>query len=228
MNTVSKGDQFEDRVFKAIKNELVSERLGLLPKSCQIFRKKKYYSKNRKAHIEIDISIEVFLPEATDWSFLWAMECKDYKGALPVNNVEEFHAKIQQIAGDNVKATLILSGALQKSALEYCKSIGIGVVRLLPDNQIQSVLRENTEPYWVEEEKTEAANAIHVFTEPQFVDESRDFDEEKTEEANVIDALTEPEFVDGNRDFYALQNKCFYKDWFSLIEATLSKICANK
>ncbi|MBC6951159.1 peptidase, partial [candidate division KSB1 bacterium] len=95
MSTVAKGNQFEDRVFDAIKHELASERLGLLPKACQIFKKKKYYSKIRKADIEIDISIEVFLPNMSSWSFLWAIECKDYKGALPVNDVEEFHAKCQ-------------------------------------------------------------------------------------------------------------------------------------
>lgn len=222
MNTVAKGSHFEDRVFNAIKRALFSKRLGLLPNSCKIFKKKKYYSKNRKADIELDISIEVFLPNAPNWSFLWAMECKDYKSALPVNDVEEFHAKIQQIAGDNVKATLILSGALQKSALEYCKSLGIGIVRFLPNNQMGLIVCENLTPYsYVDEEKTEKANVIHVLTEPHFVGVSRDFHEEKTEENNAIHALTEPQFVDESCDLYALQNKCFYHDWFSLIKATL-------
>jgi len=206
MNTVSKGSHFEDRVFNAIKDELVSERLGLLPNSCQIFRKKKYYSKNRKADIELDISIEVFLPNAPNWSFLWAIECKDYKGALPVNDVEEFHAKIQQIAGDNVKATLILSGALQKSALEYCKSLGIGVVRLLSDDQINLILADIVEIEYDAE-----------YSSP-YLDER---DEAKLEVDNAISALTEPDFVSQDQNFFAFQKGCYYKDWFSLTKTTL-------
>lgn len=205
MNTVAKGDQFEDRVFNAIKDELVSERLGLLPKSCQIFRKKKYYSKNRKANIELDISIEVFLPNAPNWSFLWAFECKDYKSALPANDVEEFHAKIQQIAGDNVKATLILSGAMQKSALEYCKSLGIGVVRLLSDDHLCLILYDMEEMYDTE-------------YSPRSLYER---DEAKLEVDNDISALTKSEFVSYDQNFFAFQNGCFYKDWFSLIKTTL-------
>lgn len=205
MNTVAKGDQFEDRVFNAIKNELVSERLGLLPKSCQIFRKKKYYSKNRKANIELDISIEVFLSNAPNWSFLWAIECKDYKSALPINDVEEFHAKIQQIAGDNVKATLILSGALQKSALEYCKSFGIGVVRLLSDDQIMWIFADIQSEYDAD------------YSPP-------DLDKRgsaNSEMESLLSALSDPEFVSQDQNFFAFQNGCFYKDWFSLIKTTL-------
>jgi hypothetical protein len=212
MNTVAKGSHFENRVFNAIKRELDSERLGLLPTSCKIFKKKKYYSKNRKADIELDISIEVFLPNASSWSFLWAIECKDYKGALPVNDVEEFHAKIQQIAGDNVKATLILSGALQKSALEYCKSLGIGVVRLLSNNRLLSYVAEQGVEYNTKRSRS------YLYER----------DEAEIDANNPTSALTEPQFMSENQEFFAFQNNCFYKDWFSLIEATLSKICANK
>lgn len=217
MNTVAKGTLFEDRVFNAIKRELVSERLGLLPNSCKIFKKKKYYSKIRKEHIEIDISIEVFLPNATNWSFLWAIECKDYKNALPVNDVEEFHAKIQQVAGDNVKATLILSGALQKGAFEYCKSLGIGVVRLLPDSEIECILREPEVILYSAEQCIEADaddRAIEKETEAS----SQAIE---AEISRTVVALTDPEFESVN-DFFAFQNNCIYNEWFSLIKATLS------
>lgn len=210
MSTVAKGNQFEDRVFDAIKHELASERLGLLPKACQIFKKKKYYSKIRKADIEIDVSIEVFLPNMASWSLLWAIECKDYKGALPVNDVEEFHAKIEQIAGDNVKATLVLSGVLQKSALEYCRSLGIGVVRLLSNDRLVSYVAEEHGVYYKGKYYTKYSSAYPY-----------DLIEAKIKAERVVSALTELKFTSNNQSFFALQNDRIYQDWKSLVDATI-------
>jgi hypothetical protein len=50
---------------------------------------------------------------------LWVFECKDYKKSVPVDDIEEFKSKLQQIAGLNVKGTMVVSGDLQKSAITY-------------------------------------------------------------------------------------------------------------
>jgi len=68
------------------------------------------------------------------------IECKDYSSAIPVDDLEEFHSKIQQIAGNNVKAIFATSAALQKSALNFAKSKKIGVIRYLPDNQVKWII----------------------------------------------------------------------------------------
>lgn len=227
MNTVAKGNQFEDRVFQAIETELLSERLGLLPKACNIFRKKKYYSKSRKANIEIDISIEVFLPDADKWSILWAIECKDYRGSLPVNDVEEFHAKIQQIAGDNVKATLILNGVLQKSAFEYCTSMGIGVARLLPDNQLCAIVRESESHYSPFPRKKIENEAMVALTNAEHSDTNESeklpysYGQEKPEN-EAINALTDLKYTGISESIYAFYDGHFYNDWQSLIETIVS------
>lgn len=150
------------------------------------------------------------MPNATNWSFLWAMECKDYKGSLSVSDIEEFHGKIQQIAGDNVKATLIVSGALQRSAFEYCKSLGIGVVRLLPDDQIYNVL-QSVEMLYDSEDQGNAKEA-EIDSDRQIIE---------TETNKNLEAITEPEFASNWRNFYALQDNRFYDDWFSLLNETL-------
>jgi hypothetical protein len=62
------------------------------------------------------------------------------RGALSVNEVEEFHAKLQQIGEDKTKGTLVISGAMQRSSMAYADSKGIGVIRLLPDDQIRIIL----------------------------------------------------------------------------------------
>ena len=140
MSTTSRGTLFEDRVFSALQNELKSNRLGISPKSAQIFRKKSYYSKDRESSIVTDISIEMVLPKKTKPTLIWIFECKDYAGTIPVNDIEEFDSKLQQIGAHNTKGTIVTSCALQSGAFSVSKSKGIGVIRLLPDDQVMHIL----------------------------------------------------------------------------------------
>lgn len=136
MDTVAKGDNFEDLVFKKVQELLKNHQLGLSPSQAKIFKKKGYLSKNRNSDIIVDIAIEVWPPNANNYSLLWVCECKNYSGLVPVNDVEEFKAKLDQIAGKNVKGVIASRNALQRGALDYARSNGIGVVRILPDDQV--------------------------------------------------------------------------------------------
>jgi hypothetical protein len=140
MNTVKKGNAFEDNVFRDISTELSNDRLHVNGKRSKIYQKKGYFSKDRQSEIVTDISIETFLPDAKEYSLLTIFECKDYNSTVPVNDIEEFHSKVQQIAGDNVKAIFVTTAALQKSAFNVAKSKNMGVIRYLPDNQVHIVL----------------------------------------------------------------------------------------
>jgi hypothetical protein len=140
MNTVKKGNIFEDKVFKDITTELSNDRLHVSGKRSKIYQKKGYFSRDRGSEIITDISIETFLPDASDYSLLTVFECKDYNSKVPVSDIEEFHSKVQQIAGDNIKAIFVTNSALQKSALNVAKSKKIAVIRYLPKNQIKWVL----------------------------------------------------------------------------------------
>lgn len=140
MSTTAKGDAFEQRVYNALAEELRNERLCASPKRAKIFRKKAYYSRDRDADISTDVSIEVFFQERERPTLVWIFECKDYGGSVPVDDIEEFHAKLQQIGEDNTKGTFVTSGALQRSALAFARSKGIGVIRLLPDDQVSHVI----------------------------------------------------------------------------------------
>lgn len=140
MSTKEKGESFEERVYGALAAELRNERLCVAPQHAKIFRKKAYYSRDRQAKITTDVSIEVFLPDRERPTLVWVFECKDYAGSVPVDDIEEFHAKLQQIGEDNTKGTFVTSGALQKGARAYAESKKIGVVRLLPSDQIVVVM----------------------------------------------------------------------------------------
>jgi hypothetical protein len=136
MNTTTKGSAFEQRVYDALAEELKNDRLCASPKRATLYRRKSYHSRDRNAGIITDISLEVFLPERVHPTLVWIFECKDYSGSIPVDDVEEFHSKLQQIGEDNTKGTIVTNGALQRSSLAYAKSKRIGVIRLLPDDKI--------------------------------------------------------------------------------------------
>ena len=196
MSSTAKGNAFEDRVFEAIKYELKNNRLGLSPALALPFKKKGYYSRDRDSEIIIDVSVEVWLPSADKWSILWVCECKDYTGAIPVDDVEEFKAKLDQIAGVNKKGVMAVSGALQQSALKYARSNGIGIVRLLPDSQVHHVLYQMTSTIPYEKPKLNA----------------KEFSQ----------ALTQSAFIGLNRSFYAELNGYIWGDWCAFLKHSLN------
>ncbi|NYB74989.1 restriction endonuclease [Sedimentibacter hydroxybenzoicus DSM 7310] len=135
------GKRFESEVYDAIKSLLDNGQLGLLPNSCKVFKGKGYYSKDRDADIITDVSVEVYVGNSTTPSIIWIWECKDYGKSLPVDDVEEFHSKLSQIGGDRTKGTIITSnGAFQDGALKFAGSKGIGLARLLPEEQVKWVM----------------------------------------------------------------------------------------
>ncbi|WP_137896291.1 restriction endonuclease [Ramlibacter sp. 2FC] len=194
MSSVARGNAFENRVFAALQDEVDAERLGLLPKQCSLFQKKGYFSRDRQSDVIVDISIEVTLPGATEWSMLWVCECKDYSGALPVNDVEEFKAKLDQIAGKNVKGLLAVTGALQSGAEKYARSQGIGVVRIMPPSQVEWLMYFET-----------------------VVSSGR----ESLDPAQFQRALTIPGFTSRNREFFGRADGYIFGGWRALLRTSL-------
>ncbi len=192
MSTLAQGDKFEERVFDALSDELKDDRLGLSPATARLFRKKGYFSRDRKTNIVVDISIEVWPPAAENYSLLWACECKDYGHSVPVDDIEEFKAKLDQIAGKNLKAVFATSNSLQRGALSYARSNGIGVVRILPDNQVNWVLYS-----------------------------SKDRTRYRSKEDDYIFALTREDHVGRNQAFYGVFDGDCMDCWHQLLHENL-------
>lgn len=195
MTSVARGTAFEDKVFVAVQRELQSDRLGISPALSRPFKKKGYYSRDRDAEIIVDVSVEVWLPDADRWSILWVCECKDYASSVPVDDIEEFKAKLDQIAGANKKGVVAVSGALQASALKFARANGIGVVRLLPNAQVQNVLYQ-----------LPIGATKHV---------------ESLNPEEFQRAFVEPDFVGLNRDFYAEQENRALGSWSALLKSSI-------
>lgn len=193
MDTISKGNAFEDTVFEIIKDELENDRLGLSLNHAKIFKKKGYFSKDRCSEIIVDIAIEVWPPNAKNISLLWICECKDYKGTIPVNDIEEFKAKLDQIGGKNIKGVIASPNALQHGALTYAQSNGIGVVRIMPDNQVDWIIQFMTK-----------SNGSEQFN-------SREFNS----------ALLLQDHRGKNRSFYSICDRYLFGDWYSLLTHSL-------
>ena len=164
------------------------------PRPLRLFRRRAYPSKDRDADIITDVSVEVFLPDRERPSLIWVFECKDYAGSVPVDDIEEFHAKIQQIGEDNTKGTLVTSGALQRSALSYAQSKRIGVVRLLPTDQIIVIL----------ELLTTRSGAAEMNS------------------GDIHNALTIPDHRSRN-DFFGLNDGVIFASWYSMLSHELSE-----
>lgn len=143
MNTVEKGDNFEEEVFNLIRNYINSGSFWVNPKFCKFYRKKKYYSTKRQGYIIVDISIECFIDGAKDYSQLIVIECKDYKSKIPVDDIEEFESKLHQIAGVNVKGIFASRTPFQSGAFNVAKNIGMALIRVLPEEKIDWVLQRN-------------------------------------------------------------------------------------
>ena len=196
MNTVAKGDALEDETFKLLKKELEAGRLGISPSSGKIFKKKGYYSRDREKNIVVDISIEVWLPGADNYSMLWVCECKDYGRSVPVDDVEEFKSKLDQIAGKNIKGVIATRNSYQEGAIKYARSQGLGLVRIMPDDQVS----------WFMYNIMSSSTPIRDKLNPR--------------EFNV--ALSNEGYQAKERSFYSEYDGYIFGSWVGLIKRSLS------
>lgn len=140
MNTVEKGDKFENEVFDFIKEHIESGNSYLNPALCSFHKKKGYYSDKRKKNIIFDISIECYRKGSNKYSQLIIIECKDYNSPIPVDDIEEFESKLRQVTGVNIKGMFFSRSAFQSGALQVAQSIKMALIRVLPDNQVEWIL----------------------------------------------------------------------------------------
>lgn len=130
-----KGDALELRIFDLFQAEINADKFWVRKENCKVFRKKGYYSRDRGKEIIFDVSIEIYLPGATEYSSLVLIECKNYGHRVPVDDAEEFFAKVQQVAAANAKAIIASTASFQSGARDFATSKGIGLIRYFsPDD----------------------------------------------------------------------------------------------
>ena len=123
MNTVKKGDKLEQIIYDVFSEDIIKGRFWANKDCCKIFIKKGYYSKDREKDITFDVSIEIYLPGQETYSVLVLIECKNYNHRVPVDDVEEFYAKTQQISGANIKAIVASTNSYQDGTFKFSREV---------------------------------------------------------------------------------------------------------
>lgn len=135
MSSVSKGNTLEDAFYEYLINQQIKGDLVFgahPPQLCQIHKKKKYYSSNRKSSIEFDIVIELY-KDGRDIPYLYIIfECKNHKGSIRDAYVREFSSKLDEMFPHGSKGVIVITSRLQSGAEEFAKSKKIGVLKYNP------------------------------------------------------------------------------------------------
>lgn len=173
MDTTTKGDALEDAIYDLF-DQIIDDDLFFCKKECcRLFRKKGYYSKDRQSKIIFDVSIEVTLPGETDYSFVYLIECKNYSSSVPASDIEEFYAKVQQVAAANSKAVIATNASVQTGGLAFMQSKGIGLLRYFGDTY-KWQLKRSASGWYSKTLTTETQRVQDALLEPTY--ESEYFD----------------------------------------------------
>ena len=141
-----KSDAYEIDASQMVDAELQQGKLGIDPSQAVIKHKPRYYSRDRRKDIEFDVSMEVTRKGETDPFWIWIWECKCYSKNVPVDDVEEFHAKLSQIGADRTKGTIITPVGFSSGALEFARAKGVGLWRWIPKGSIVSLMENQAGP----------------------------------------------------------------------------------
>jgi hypothetical protein len=127
--STTRGSDFEKQVFSYLEEELNAGRLFYIPESSVIYHQKRYHSRDRRSSIVFDIAIEVTFAKMQTPSVFCLVECKDHGRKIQADEVEAFHAKIQQVASAAAKGIIVSRSSFQPAALEYARAKHIGILR---------------------------------------------------------------------------------------------------
>ena len=146
MNTTKKGDDFEEVIYELFLKEIKDNKTIINPNAhIKTFRKKRYYSRYREKDIEFDIAIEVYqdvgLPNMSN---LLLIECKDYKGAVGVDQLGKFLDDIRDISEGEltykIRPIMAISSNLAEGAFNKAKNRGVGLVKLNSERKLTHIL----------------------------------------------------------------------------------------
>lgn len=149
MNTTQKGNNFEDKVHALLPKLIKDSKIPVNHDSCGFFRTKRYYSPDREGDIQFENVVEVYSVQNnkvdTKQPFISIIfECKNYNSRVGVDEVEEFSSKLQQIKGFRTKGYMVTTHGFQKGAQSLARNLGIGLIRVMPEDQVQFIMYHMT------------------------------------------------------------------------------------
>lgn len=140
MSSVEKGDKFENRTYKILKEIIKNQDLQILLKGQgDLWIVPKNFSVNQKVEKKFpwgdnvinDLTIE---GKRNDENFLILVECKDYKAPVDRGEIAEFNTRIQDL--NATKGIFITTSRFQAGAVNMAKYHNIALVRVNPNNML--------------------------------------------------------------------------------------------
>lgn len=132
MNTVAKGDNLENAFHQYLLDQQDSGQpvFGMFsPETCKIYKKKKYYCKEREADVEFDIVLEIYRIGRKKPSLYVVFECKNHGSNLSETYVNDFSSKISRIFRQAVKGVIVVTSKLQSGAEAVARNARMGIIR---------------------------------------------------------------------------------------------------
>ena len=135
MDTVRIGNELEQAIFDLLKEQQNAGEylIGTLPPDrCKIRRKPRYFSKEREADVEFDVSIELRREKHLEPQQIIIFECKNYSGGVPDSEIRDFSDKLSDIGRDNTKGVIVITSRLQSGAEKVARSRKLGIIKYDP------------------------------------------------------------------------------------------------
>src|SRR5690606_25404186 len=120
----NKGHVYEHFAYEYF-NSLIKQGYFHFPVTqCRLTKQKPFYSKDREKNIYFDLVLEIFLPNQSDPFLIFVIECKNYNHKVPVDDIEEFASKVDQIRYQKISPICITTVGFQSGGLTFAKNRG--------------------------------------------------------------------------------------------------------
>ncbi len=141
MNSTEKGDKLENKFYDYLcdqkdRNLLVYE--AYPPSLCKIYKKKKYYCKDRGADVEFDVVIEFYRKGGASPHLYIAFECKNHSGSIQERDLRDFSSKIDSVFENSGKGVFVIASSLQSGAEQFAKNKKLGLIKY-DDNGMNTI-----------------------------------------------------------------------------------------
>jgi hypothetical protein len=120
---VSKSSNYYERFVKKVIKSLVEA-------GVEVHHQRAYEGRISHRTIKVDVSFEYNIVGA---KVVVLVECKCYNHSVPVEDVEEFYSKMDDIGAH--KGIMVTTVGFQKGAIDVAKGRGIGLALLTPTHQ---------------------------------------------------------------------------------------------
>lgn len=143
MNTVKIGDKFEEKCKKLIVNAIKDEKFAFPLKYAQVIPKSKYYCKKREKDIIFDLAIEIWPPNAENYSNLYLIECKSYSTKkVPIGDLEKFQSNVNSVAELNGKAVFITDSSYTDTEIKLARNTGMMLIEVENEQSLNILLHK--------------------------------------------------------------------------------------